>query len=73
MKSLITIFGISCVLALAAWAQDTSPSPSPSVSPEPVPQAWTDQDSANLAGCYQTELWIFGALIVFPIVLLVKP
>jgi hypothetical protein len=73
MKSLIATFGISCVLAFGARAQDASASPSPSVSPEPVPQAWTDQDSANLAGCYQTELWIFGALIVFPIVLLVKP
>jgi hypothetical protein len=34
---------------------------------------WTQWDSQNLAGCYQTELWIFGALIVLPIVLLVRP
>ena len=73
MKTLTTIIGVSCVLAFAGWAQDASPSPLPSASPVPVAQPWTDQDSTNLAGCYQTELWIFGALIVLPIVLLVKP
>jgi hypothetical protein len=73
MKTLIVTIAVSCVLVLAGSAQEASPSPSPSASPGPVAQSWTDQDSANLAGCYQTELWIFGALIVFPIVLLVKP
>jgi hypothetical protein len=42
-----------------AWSNQTVP--------------WTQWDSQNLAGCYQTELWIFGALLVLPIVLLVKP
>jgi hypothetical protein len=34
---------------------------------------WTQWDSQNLAGCYQTELWIFGALLMLPIILKVKP
>jgi hypothetical protein len=34
---------------------------------------WTEWDSQNLAGCYQTELWIFGAILMLPIILKVKP
>ena len=36
-------------------------------------EPWTQWDSQNLAGCYQTELWIFGALLMLPIILKVKP
>jgi hypothetical protein len=34
---------------------------------------WTLRDSANLYGSYQCELWIFGALVMLPIILKVRP
>jgi hypothetical protein len=36
-------------------------------------EPWTAYDSRNLAGCYQTELWIFGLLLMLPIILKVRP
>jgi hypothetical protein len=42
-----------------AWTSNTIP--------------WTLRDSANLYGCYQCELWIFGALVMLPIILKVRP
>jgi hypothetical protein len=36
-------------------------------------EPWTAYDCRNLAGCYQTELWIFGLLLMLPIILKVRP